>query len=158
MIPTVNEPDTPAQPVVAPEARLMNVVELCKSYRQVATQTASPGQLVVMLYDAAVNSLERAMAGFEKDDPIEFNQTIHNNVTRAQDIINELNSSLNMAAGGDFALTMRRLYDYMNRRLVESNLRKDPAGIREVANRLTVLRDAWAEALRNQPSLEQVSA
>lgn len=136
----------------------MNVVQLCKSYRQVAAQTASPGQVVVMLYEAAINSLERAMAGFEKDDPVEVNMTIHNNVTRAQDIIGELNSSLNFAAGGDFAPTMRRLYDYMDDRLSESNLRKDPAGVREVANRLTVLRDAWAEALRKQPCLEPVSA
>jgi flagellar secretion chaperone FliS len=140
------------------EQSSMNVVELCKSYRQVATQTASPGQLVVMLYDAAINSLERAMVGFEKDDPLEINQTIHNNVTRAQDIISELNSSLNLPAGGDFALTMRRLYDYMDNRLSESNLRKEPTGIREVTGRLTVLRDAWAETLRNQPSLEPVSA
>lgn len=140
------------------EPRLISVVESCRSYRQVATQTASPGQLVVMLYDAAINSLERAMMGFEKDDPLEFNQTIHNNVIRAQDIIGELNSSLNLTAGGDFALTMQQLYNYMSNRLAESNRRKEPNGIREVVNRLTVLRDAWAETLRNQPSLEPVSA
>ena len=140
------------------EARLMNVAESCKSYRQVATLTASPGQLVVMLYDAAIHSLERAMVGFEKDDPLEFNLTIHNNVMHAQEVINELNSSLNLAVGGEFALTMRQLYIYMNNRLSESNVRKEPTGIREVMDRLTVLRDAWAETLRKQPSLEPVSA
>jgi flagellar secretion chaperone FliS len=145
-------------PFLLPENASSNVAQSFKSYRQVATQTASPGQLIVMLYEGAINSLERAMKGFEMDDPLEVNLTVHNNVTHAQDIILELNSSLNMTAGGDFATTMRRLYDYMDDRLTESNLRKDPAGVREVANRLIVLRDAWTETLHKQPSLEPVPA
>lgn len=136
----------------------MNVALLCNSYRQVATQTASPGQLVVMLYEGAINFLERAMTGFEKDDPAEVNITIHNNVTRALDIIGELRSSLNMAEGGEFAATMRQLYDYMDDRLMDSNLHKDSAGIQDVLKRLAVLRDAWVETLRNQPAMELVPA
>lgn len=149
-------PSSLSNPFLLQENAATNVVHSCQSYRQVATQTASPGQLIIMLYEGAINSLERAMKGFEKDDPLEVNLTVHNNVTHAQDIILELNSSLNMAAGGDFAATMRRLYDYMDERLTESNLRKDPAGVREVVNRLIVLRDAWAETLHKQPCLEPV--
>jgi flagellar protein FliS len=121
-----------------------------KSYQQVATQTAPPGQLVLMLYEGAVRFLERAIAGFSLEDPAQFNQTISNNIIRAQDIIFELNVTLNMNEGGDLAMTLRRLYDYMDRRLMESNLKKDQDGVKEVIGRLVVLRDAWAQMLQSQ--------
>ena len=119
-----------------------------QSYRQVATQTASPGQLVLMLFDGAIRFLEKARLGFTADDPLEFNQTINNNVIRAQDIIHELNWSLDVEKGGEVAGTLRRLYGYMDHRLHESNQHKREDGILDVIKRLTVLRDAWAEMLR----------
>ncbi len=124
-----------------------------QSYRQVATQTAPPGQLVLMLFDGALRFLERALAGFVHTDPLQFNQTISNNVIRAQEILRELNRSLDMEAGGEFATTMRRLYVYMDGRLQQSNVRKQEAGIREVVSRVTVLRDAWAQMLEGQGQL-----
>jgi len=121
-----------------------------KSYNKVATQTASPVQLVLMLYDGAIRFLERSLGGFSKDDPAEYNSTINNNLLRAQDIINELNSSLNMEAGGEVAANLRQLYVYFDRRLTESNIHKKQDGIKEVISRLTVLRDAWATMLSRQ--------
>lgn len=121
-----------------------------KSYQTIATQTAPPGQLVVMLYDGAIRFLERALAGFQHDDPLEFNRTINNNVLRAQEIISELNNSLDLAQGGELALTLRRLYDFMHRQLLLSNARKTPEGIHDTVRRLSVLREAWTEMLRRQ--------
>src|SRR5688572_12335778 len=121
-----------------------------KSYQQVATQTAPPGQLVLMLYEGAIRFLERALGGFSLEDPAEFNQTISNNILRAQDIIFELNVTLNIQEGGELAATLRQLYDYMGRQLMESNLKKDQAPLKDVLQRLTVLRDAWAQMLINQ--------
>lgn len=121
-----------------------------QSYRQVATHTASPGQLVLMLYEGAIRFLERAKTGFELDDPVESNTTVSNNILRAQEIIRELDFSLNLSAGGELALKLRGLYDYFDRRLQESNLRKETPGLDEVIQRLSVLRDAWAEMLQNQ--------
>lgn len=120
------------------------------SYRQISAQTASPGQLVLMLYEGAIRFLEKAMVGFELDDPAEFNQTINNNLIRAQNIIGELNSTLNMDQGGELAHTLRRLYVYMDDRLLESNLRKTRDGIEDTLQRLTVLRDAWQQMLHGQ--------
>ncbi len=121
-----------------------------QSYRQVATRTASPGQLVLMLYEGAIRFLERAQAGFQLEDPVEYNTTINNNILRAQDIIRELDFSLNVDQGGELAAQLRRLYDYFDRVLLEANLRKDPTGLGEVIQRLTVLRDAWATMLTQQ--------
>lgn len=120
------------------------------SYKQVAAQTASPGQLVLMLYDGAVRFLRQALNAFTCEDPIEFNQTIHNNVQRAQAIIDELNCSLDMEKGGEFSDRLRQLYDYMDRRLDESNRLKREEGIEEVLRHVLVLRDAWEEML-NKP-------
>lgn len=129
-----------------------------QSYRQVATRTASPGQLVLMLYEGAIRFLERAQAGFRLEDPVEFNTTINNNILRAQDIIRELDFSLNVEQGGELAIQLRRLYDYFDRILLEANLRKDPKGVTEVIQRITDLRDAWATMLAQQGQATDTAA
>lgn len=121
-----------------------------RSYRQVSTQTAPPGQLVLMLYDGAIRFLERALTGFASTDPGERNLTINNNLNRAMDIVRELNVCLDTDAGGQLAQTLRDLYDYMERRLLESNFKKKRAGVDEVIGHLKELRDAWVAMLANQ--------
>ena len=118
-----------------------------KSYRQIATQTAPPGQLVLMLFDGALGALDRALLGFGHSDIGERNTAIHNNLTHAVDIIRELNCSLDLEAGGQLADTLRNLYTYFEHRLLESNLQKSRAGIQDVLPMLKQLRDAWATML-----------
>jgi flagellar protein FliS len=118
-----------------------------QSYRQVATKTATPGQLVLMLFDGALRFLDKALVGFDLDDPLESNLAINNNILKAQEILRELNMSLNMEKGGEFAATMRRLYNYYDLQLSQSNLQKDPAGVQLVIRLLSVIRGAWAEML-----------
>ena len=118
-----------------------------QSYRQVATKTATPGQLVLMLFDGALRFLDKALIGFDLDDPLDSNLAINNNIIKAQEILRELNSSLNMEQGGEFATTMRRLYNYYDLQLSQSNLRKDPTGVQLVIRLLSVIRGAWAEML-----------
>ena len=118
-----------------------------QSYRQVATKTATPGQLVLMLFDGALRFLDKALIGFDLDDPLDSNLAINNNILKAQEILRELNMSLNMEQGGEFANTMRRLYNYYDLQLSQSNLQKDPAGVQTVIRLLSVIRGAWAEML-----------
>jgi len=130
----------------------MQTVNPWKSYRQITTLTAPRGQLVLMLFEGALLSLERSLPGFSTADPAEANMTIHNNLKKAQQIIRALNGALNMDEGGEFANTLRRLYSYFVRRIQESNVRKQSEGVEEVIRHLTVLRDAWATMLKNQES------
>jgi flagellar protein FliS len=119
-----------------------------------------------MLYDGALNFLEKALTGFEHRDPRLFNQTINNNILRAQAIIHEMNASLNMQAGGEVASNFRRLYNYFYRRLTEANRTKQKAPLLEILSRLRQLRDSWAEMLRRgaearpapDPSLAEAAA
>jgi flagellar protein FliS len=108
-----------------------------------------------MLYDGALRALERALSGFTIDDPGEANTIIHNNLQRAQEIIRELNYALNMEQGGECAVTLNRLYDYFDRKIWESNIRKRRDGVDEVIRHLTELRNAWATMLNNpEPAAE----
>lgn len=103
-----------------------------------------------MLFDGALRFLEQAKLGFNETDPAAMNESIHNNIQRAQAIISELNCSLNLQEGGELAQTLRRLYEYFDQRLHEANLRKEQTGINEVIERISVLRDAWSQMLLHQ--------
>ena len=131
-----------------------------RTYRANAVLTASPGQLVLMLYDGALKALAiaRDAFGHPAEDPRRI-ETINHQLLRAQAIFAELRDGLNMEAGGDFAKTMDRLYEYHNRRLFEANLRKQIEPVIEVERLLRELREAWAEMLNkhdNETSAERV--
>jgi flagellar protein FliS len=117
-----------------------------KSYTQIAAQTA-PGVLIQMLFDRGVRALEEALAGFECDDPRQKNETIHNNLRRAVDIVRLLKNSLNLEEGGELAQTLQNLYSYFEEHLVRSNMQKSRDGIDEVLRHLRPLRDSWTEML-----------
>ena len=122
-----------------------------RTYRANAILTASPGQLVLMLYDGALKALALAREGFAipADDPKRIS-LINEQLLKAQAILQELQGGLNMEAGGEFARTMHRLYDYHNRRLLEANLRKQVEPVIEVERLVRELRDAWAQMLSQQ--------
>jgi len=118
-----------------------------RTYRANAVLTATPGQLVLMLYDGALKALAIARAAFERTDDPRRLETINDQLLKAQRILNELQGGLNLEAGGEFARTMERLYDYHGRRLWEANLRKQVEPVIEVERLVQGLRDAWAEML-----------
>lgn len=122
-----------------------------KTYRSNAVLTASPGQLVLMLFDGALKAMALARAAFaQPEGDARRIETINHQLQKAQNILHELQNGLNMEAGGEFAQTLNRLYDYHTRRLFEANLRKDVALVIEVEGLVGSLRDAWAEMLSKQ--------
>ncbi len=122
-----------------------------RTYRANAVLTASPGQLVLMLYDGALKALALAIDAFsrQRDDPRSI-EVINTQLLKAQAIIHELQGGLNFEVGGEFAQTMNRLYEYHNRRLFEANLRKTVEPVVEVEKLVRELREAWAEMLTKQ--------
>jgi len=135
-----------------------------RAYRSNSILTASPGHLVLMLFDGALNVLAIArVACYDPSAGPRRFEVIHTQLTKAQKIIAELQGTLNLEAGGEFAKTMYRLYDYYDRRLVEANLKKQSAPIAEVERLLGDVRNAWSEMLRDKdasapaPALHQVA-
>lgn len=129
----------------------MYAQDYARTYRANSILTASPGQLVLLLFDAALNSLAIARKACDEApaDPRKL-EAVHTQLVKAQKIIAELQGTLNLEAGGEFARTMHRLYDYYDRRLVEANLKKQSAPIAEVERLLGEVRNAWSEMLRQQ--------
>ena len=120
------------------------------SYRTLQVDTASPGKLILMLFDGALRFLHMAEDGFRQDDPRVRQEMIHNNLIKTQNIILELQRSLNVRDGGDFAVNMFRIYDFMLTRLIDANTKKDAEGIRVVIQLLGEIRGAWDEMLQQQ--------
>ena len=122
-----------------------------RAYRTNAVLTASPGQLVLMLYDGILTALAKAKDALERpENDIRRLEVINQQLLKAQAIISELQSGLNFEAGGEVAKTLNRVYDYYNRRLFEANMRKQVAPVVEVEKMIGELRSGWAEMLTKQ--------
>lgn len=108
----------------------------------VAVETASPYQLVLMLFDGALTAITIAKAKMTAGE-VEAKGLA---ISRAIDIIsNGLKVSLEMEAGGEIAQNLEALYDYMVRRLFQANLRNQVAALDEVASLLGDIRSSWVE-------------
>jgi len=123
-------------------------------YREMQVQTASPEQLVLMLYDGALRFCNAARVAMEKQDY----EAAHNQITRAQDVIYELMAGLNPEAG-EIADHLFRLYEYFTFRLIQANLRRGPQPITEVMGLIGELRGAWAQAMVSlRPAAQPVAS
>lgn len=114
-----------------------------QAYRQTRVKTASPGRLIVMLYDEAIRQLDTAI-GLIEEETKQLDR-VNNAVVRTQDIVTELMASLDLEQGGDIARNLFRLYLYFNTRLMDGNVRKQAAPLREVRGMLDNLRGAWKQ-------------
>lgn len=113
-------------------------------YRQTQAQTAPPGELVLMLYRGAARFVAAGIEAIESKDI----QTAHTNLIKAQAVITHLHETLDVATGGQVAENLGRIYEYLNHRLLEANVRKDAAPAREVQGHLRELLSAWEQAVR----------
>ena len=122
-----------------------------RTYRSNAVLTASPGQLVLMLFDGALSALAIARDAFSRPEgDLRRIEVINHQLLKAQAILSELQGGLNFEAGGEMAKTLNRLYDYYNRRLFEANMTKQDKPVEEVEKMLGELRSGWAEMLSGQ--------
>jgi len=127
----------------------MSALRQVQTYQSAAVNTATQSSLLLMLYDGALKFMGIADKAFECEDPLEFNQTIHNNLIKAQNIVRELRGALISRGEGkeeDLVDNLIALYDYFDRRLQEANIKKNREIVREIIARMSELREAWAEA------------
>ena len=125
--------------------------KVAKSYKANAVQTASPGKLVLMLFDGYLRFTSAATKSWDEPDIIKKNEGINNNLIRAQNIVTELQSSLDLSVPGDLPGTLYRLYDYVLTNLQQANINKDRQKIIEADKVISELREAWAEMLTQNP-------
>jgi flagellar protein FliS len=130
----------------------MQYDKIARSYKAQSVQTASPGKLVLMLFDGYLRFTTAAQNSFEESDLTQRNEGINNNLIRAQNIVTELQSSLDMSVPGELPGTLYRLYDYVLHQLQQANLQKKAEPIAEANKVITELREAWAEMLVQNPT------
>ncbi|MBS0846962.1 flagellar export chaperone FliS [Citrobacter sp. JGM124] len=116
------------------------------AYAQVGLESsvlsASPYQLVVMLFDGALSALKKASILMEQGDIPGKGQAI----TKAINIItNGLQAGLDHSVNSELTGNLDSLYDYMGRRLLEANLRNDQEALAEVQRLLENIADAWRQ-------------
>lgn len=115
-----------------------------QSYRQKSIQTASPGKLILMLYDGLIRFFNQARSSLEKGDL----EAANNFLLRAQDIITELDADLNM----EFEISghLRKIYHWLHQLAVQANIDKDAAAIDHCLQVCAELRQAWTQVVENQ--------
>ena len=114
------------------------------AYQQNSINTASKEKLLLMLYDGLVKFIKLAIVGIEEKDI----KKSHENFLKAQNIILEFMATLNMEVGGEISKSLMLLYDYMYRRLVEANAKKDKEIAQEVLGFAEELKATFEEAYK----------
>jgi flagellar protein FliS len=112
-------------------------------YQQNQVNTASPEQILLMLYDGAIRFTRRAIAGIEENQP----ELRISGVSKTMAIIAEFSNSLNHDVGGQIAEDLDALYHFMMRELTSANLNNDVKKLRTVEQLLMDLRLTWGEAV-----------
>lgn len=119
-----------------------------KDYKKTTVESASPGKLLLMLYDGLIKDVDIAREAIEKKDI----NTAHNRLMNAQDIMLELMSTLNM----DYEISkeLLNLYSYLRQQLAEANLKKDGQILSDIRGIIVDLRDTWREAIKKAGSVK----
>ncbi|WP_338553377.1 flagellar export chaperone FliS [Paenibacillus sp. KS-LC4] len=113
-----------------------------QAYQQSSVQTATPGQLIIMLFEGAVRFTRAGIDGLEKKDY----EATNKNLKKAQAIVHELMASLD--AGYEISKELSRIYEYLLHLLIEANMKKNVKAANEALGYLQEFRDTWKQAMK----------
>ncbi len=111
-------------------------------YKQNSIYTASPEELTLMLYNGLIKFIMKAQFSISKSDI----EGANGNILRSQAIVTELAATVDEKY--EISTSLRALYDYMNRRLIEANMKKNSEILEEVLTYAKQFRDTWEQAMR----------
>jgi flagellar secretion chaperone FliS len=117
-------------------------------YKQTAVKTANRGQIVIMLYEGAIQNVKKATIAVEKKDI----KTKGMAIGKAHDIINELLNTLDFEVGGKIAQDLERLDNFMTEQLVKANLDSSKEPLQTVQKLLETLLEGWRGAVSTAPN------
>jgi flagellar protein FliS len=112
-------------------------------YQDMKVQTASPAQIMIMLYDGAIRFSLQAKKKIEEKD-FEGKGVF---ISKTQAIIDELMNSLDFNIAPELCSNLQQLYIYINERLTHANIKMEADAMNEVIELLNTLRDGWKQAL-----------
>lgn len=113
-----------------------------KAYEQNTVNTSTPGELTLMLYNGCLKFISQAKKSMEAGE-IEAKNTA---IQKAQAIISELSVTLDQSF--PVANNMLVLYEYVNNRLLEANIKNDSTKLDDAAVIVTDFRDTWKQVIQ----------
>ena len=116
-----------------------------QNYKKQEVEGATRGKIVILLFEGAIRFLRKASKAIDEKNI----QDSHNNIIKAENILYELMSTLNMDAG-EIASNLMRLYDFMIWQLIEANRDKDKNKVESVIELLLPLCDAWKQIVEQE--------
>ncbi len=120
---------------------MVNTAYALNSYTQAKVVGGSPVDLIIMLYDGAIEFLHKAATGINmKNLHIKLKY-----ISNALAIIEELDRSLDMDVGGEVAVNLRGLYGYMMTEIFMANVSNDGAKLLHIASLLKDVREGWTQ-------------
>ncbi len=113
-----------------------------QKYQEQSVATMTQGELLVKLYDTCAKRLSQAVLYIEEKDMPRANEAMQ----KAQKILNHLNATLDMQY--EISHNLAALYEYFLRLIIQANVRKDSAPLKEIIPMVSSLRDTFKEAER----------
>ncbi|MGZ3707788.1 MAG: flagellar export chaperone FliS [Bdellovibrionota bacterium] len=114
-----------------------------KQYKQMSIKTANRGQILIMLYEAAIQNVKKATDAVDRKDLPTRGMAIG----KAHDIINELLNTLDFEVGGQIARDLERLYNFMIDQLLKANMIGTKENLQTVQKLLETLLEGWRQAV-----------
>jgi len=114
------------------------------AYQNNKIKTANPAELTLMLFDGAIKFSNIALAAIEENDISKANT----NIIKTENIISYLRGTLDFKY--PVAQEFEKVYDYIYRRLVAANIRKDKEILEEALGHIREMRDTWKEVIKSQ--------
>jgi len=112
-----------------------------RAYATTQVQTASPVQVVVLLYDGTIQAMKLAQEGMQNNNREDKSRFLG----RALRVVSELSATLNMEQGGTVARDLLRIYEFVIHELTQANLLNQPERLDAPIRCLGVIREAWLE-------------
>ncbi|MDQ6422498.1 flagellar export chaperone FliS [Paenibacillus sp. LHD-117] len=120
----------------------MQQLQQRNKYLETTVQTASPAQLLIMLYDGAIRFCRQGIEAIKSNQNAEANT----NLLKTQNIVSEFIITLDRKS--PMADELLSLYEYFNSRLIEANLKKSVEPAQEVLDYLIELKETWIQAAK----------
>lgn len=118
----------------------LNALKEYKSVDLRATvETASPHKLIAMLFDGALTALAQAKGAIERNQVEERTESLN----KASDIIVGLKGSLDLEKGGEVAVNLDELYNYMIRQIVAANRDQSTERVQDIMDLILEVRAGW---------------
>ncbi|MDK2902922.1 MAG: flagellar secretion chaperone FliS [Clostridiales bacterium] len=113
-----------------------------QQYRQSSIMTASPGELILMLYDGAIKFIKQAKGYIDEKDMQKANDAI----LKAEDIMAELMADLD--PDYEISQSLYSLYEFINDCLINANIKKDKQLLDQSMELINDIRQTWAQAVK----------